>query len=416
MAGKPSRSSINYIMESRPEKGLYIFMHNQAPPEAASSSRSGPSAWHDILRKQALEANPALRIIRHDIDCDRVSGQQPLVTGAISWGTWNNTIHLVSRFVRYHRVHSTEAVVKATGLLGDGDEESYAPTLLDTLRNLGSRDLVGESSLEAKRRGEARNECPMPLADFGRRAWPRDPAQVCKEDFTPIGLHGLMVELGWRMVDFVAARVQGKIAFQVSIPLLDPLAGYDSPNYETWAAAAPGAPCPPSCLLTAFVLCVWAVFKATCPPTQANAYAMMSVHHKASISESEEGGDEGVTWWTRYCNTDREAIILLKASDAEALLQNADRYRRPPKPRAPPLYCYVGMGVDRQPECITGIVIRTKSIELTAAVLVACRILGRLFPGDVPVDITADRIPIGEEPWERDTLQELMSQHVGALG
>ena len=141
---------------------------------------------------------------------------------------------------------------------------------------------------------------------------------------------------------------------------------------------------------------------------------MMSVHHKASISESEGGGDEGVTWWTRYCNTDREAIILLKASDAEALLQNADRYRRPPKPRAPPLYCYVGMGVDRQPECITGIVIRTKSIELTAVVLVACRILGRLFPGDVPVDITADRIPIGEEPWERDTLQELMS-HLSSM-
>jgi hypothetical protein len=141
------------------------------------------------------------------------------------------------------------------------------------------------------------------------------------------------------------------------------------------------------------------------PPTQANAYAMMSVRHKASISESEEGGDEGVTWWTRYCNTDREAIILLKASDAEALLQNADRYRRPPKPRAPPLYCYVGMGVDRQPECITGIVIRTKSIELTVAVLVACRILGRLFPGDVPVDITADRIPIGEEPWEKGMFQ-----------
>ena len=136
---------------------------------------------------------------------------------------------------------------------------------------------------------------------------------------------------------------------------------------------------------------------------------MMSARHKASISESEGGGDEGVTWWTRYCNTDREAIILLKASDAEALLQNADRYRRPPKPRAPPLYCYVGMGVDRQPECITGIAIRTKSIELTAAVLVACRILGRLSPGDVPVDITADRVPIGEEPWERDALQELMS-------
>jgi hypothetical protein len=127
-------------MESRQEQGLYIFMHSQPAPDASSSSRSGPINWHDILWKQALEANPAVQIIRHDADCERVAGQQPLVTGAIAWSSWNHTIGLVSRFVRYHRQHSTDVVVKATGLLGDGDEESYAPTLLDTLRNLGSRD------------------------------------------------------------------------------------------------------------------------------------------------------------------------------------------------------------------------------------------------------------------------------------
>jgi hypothetical protein len=215
----------------------------------------------------------------------------------------------------------------------------------------------------------------------------------------------VMVELGWRMVDFVAVQVQGKATFQISVPLLDPLAGFESPNYSThWGSAAPGAPSP---LLTAFVLCVWAVHRATCPPTRANTYAMMSVHHKASVSEAD--GDEGVTWWSRACNTDREAIILLPSEDAESLLENADSYRRPPKPRAPPLYCYIGMGVDKQPECITGMVLRTKSIPLTAAVVVACRILGRFFPGDVPVDVTSDRIVIGDEPWARDTLQELMS-------
>jgi hypothetical protein len=101
-----------------------------------------------------------------------------LADGAISW---NETLEMVSHVVRQRRQHSHGDVVKATGLLGDGDEESHAPTLLDTLRDLGSQDLVGESALEAKRRGEARNECPMPLADFGRRAWPRDPAQVCQE-------------------------------------------------------------------------------------------------------------------------------------------------------------------------------------------------------------------------------------------
>ena len=113
--------------------------------------------------------------------------------------------------------------VKATGLMGDGDEESHVSTLLDSLRGLGSQDFVEESSRAAKRRGEARSECPMPLADLGRRAWPRDPGQVCREGFAELaGLRSLLVDLEWRMVDFVAAHVQGRAAFQISVPLLDP--------------------------------------------------------------------------------------------------------------------------------------------------------------------------------------------------
>ena len=91
------------------------------------------------------------------------------------------------------------------------------------------------------------------------------------------------------------------------------------------------------------------------------------------------------------------------------LLQDKGSYRRPPKPRAPPLYCYIGMGVDRQPACITGMVVRTRGVELTADVAVACRLLGRFFPGEAPVDVTADRTGIGEEPSEHDTMQELVS-------
>ena len=57
---------------------------------------------------------------------------------------------------------------------------------------------------------------------------------------------------------------------------------------------------------------------------------MMSVRHKASVTE---GGEDGATWWTRACSTDREAIVLLKPEDAETLLQDKGSYRRPPKPR-----------------------------------------------------------------------------------
>jgi len=96
------------------------------------------------------------------------------------------------------------------------------------------------------------------------------------------------------------------------------------------------------------------------------------------------------------------------------LLQDKGSYRRPPKPRAPPLYCYIGMGVDRQPECITGMVVRTRGVELTAAAAVACQLLGRFFPGEAPVHVTTDRIEIGEEPWEQDTMQELVS-HISSM-
>ena len=80
-----------------------------------------------------------------------------------------------------------------------------------------------ESSQDAKRTGESRKECPVPLSDLGRRAWPRDPGQACREDFAaPAALHTLLVERGWWMVDFVAVQVQGKAAFQTSAPLLHP--------------------------------------------------------------------------------------------------------------------------------------------------------------------------------------------------
>jgi len=210
-------------------------------------------------------------------------------------------------------------------------------------------------------------------------------------------------ELGWRLVDFVVVEVRGRKSFQISVPLLDPVPGYNSPNYSTsdWGSAAPGAPSP---LLTAFVLCIWAVYRIGCPQSIARDFAMMSVHHKASVSEG-EGGD--VTWWSRACHADREAIILFPAADAQNLMENMDRYRRPPRPKTPPLYCYIGMGVDRQPDCITGLVLRTKDVQLTAAVVVACRILGTLFPGAVPVNASSDRILAGEEEFAQAALHEL---------
>ena len=68
------------------------------------------------------------------------------------------------------------------------------------------------------------------------------------------------------------------------------------------------------------------------------------------------------------------------------------------------------MGIDRQPNCLTAMVVRTKNHEMTAAVATACRILSLTFPGKVPVEITADRIAIGEELWEMGALNDLVAR------
>ena len=54
----------------------------------------------------------------------------------------------------------------------------------------------------------------------------------------------------------------------------------------------------------------------------------MSVHHndKASV---EEDAVEGAAWWSRACNADREAIVLLDSREADLLLQHAVLYTRP---------------------------------------------------------------------------------------
>ena len=58
-----------------------------------------------------------------------------------------------------------------------------------------------------------------------------------------------------------------------------------------------------------------------------------------------------------------------------------------PKHKTPPLYCYIGIGIDRQPNRL---VVRTNDPALTVAVATVCRILGLHFPGNIPVELTVE--------------------------
>ncbi len=117
------------------------------------------------------------------------------------------------------------------------------------------------------------------------------------------------------------------------------------------------------------MLLVYALFRDAYGGTVEPGMAIMSVHHKASIAK--EGG---FTWFNRACSCDREAVALIEADVAEDLVaRDLSQRHGPPlgKPRRSLAYVYFGGGVSRQPTEITTIVIRTRHVGLTAAVIAA---------------------------------------------
>lgn len=85
--------------------------------------------------------------------------------------------------------------------------------------------------------------------------------------------------------------------------------------------------------------------------------------------------------------------------------------RRPPKPKGPVLYLYIGGGVDKQPDCIMGIVVRTRDPGVTAALATTCRLLSMTFPRWCPVEVTSDLIELGsDEAWAKEAYIDLQDR------
>ena len=110
----------------------------------------------------------------------------------------------------------------------------------------------------------------------------------------------------------------------------------------------------------------------------------MSIHHKAAVAT-----EAGFTWFSRACSYDREAVALIDkdaAFDLVSLDLSHPSGPPPGKPERNLLYAYIGGGVARQPEEITGLVIRTRHIGLIAAVITAAKLLSWCWPGHEHVD------------------------------
>ena len=66
--GAQTLGDVNFIMESNPEKGLYIYIHDEAP-RTTTFNLQVPRGYNDIITKQTLEQRTDL-VRRCETDCD----------------------------------------------------------------------------------------------------------------------------------------------------------------------------------------------------------------------------------------------------------------------------------------------------------------------------------------------------------
>ena len=84
------------------------------------------------------------------------------------------------------------------------------------------------------------------------------------------------------------------------------------------------------------------------------SFAITTAHHKASVEE-----DGAVICHLVVTGLTPAAVGHCCSKEAERDAEFSPAPLNRLEPKAPPLYCYIGCGIDRQPECITGMAART---------------------------------------------------------
>jgi hypothetical protein len=173
-------------MESRPEKGLHIYFNDEEPRTHAELPRS----YRDLLMRTNLEQYTDL-VHRSKNDCDHARM-------ALLGDFWTSAVSTASKTCRRVRTQ--------LHLAEEGDGESVAVTVQDTVATLNALEIVAQDTRAAKRRGEVRAANEPQLPDFGDRAWPRDRVLPVQTSFPQ--LRDVLIELAWRLVDHVAVQSQ----------------------------------------------------------------------------------------------------------------------------------------------------------------------------------------------------------------
>jgi hypothetical protein len=169
----------------------------------------------------------------------------------------------------------------------------------------------------------------------------RKPAELVSEVWPALAETGF--ELGNILVDGIVAKEWGKEGLQLSIPCIY-LAGVPGWPHLGDSRVEEGEP-----MVRALVALSWVVRSAT----GETSLRLMSKMHKA-----EAVNIAGSSWWSRSCNTDREATLLVTTTAVGA--------------KGTHVYAYVGGGSlsAASSHLLQCIIVRTRNWESGAAVMV----------------------------------------------
>ena len=150
------------------------------------------------------------------VDCDKKGAPEPVFVKP-GWPNTRDLGTLVAEAASWTLENRRANIITASCLCDTDD-------ITNVLRNLPTSKLVTEDLATAKRRTRQVRGAPPPLATFGERSWPTAPSIAV----TQVPLDRLVQELvwlGWRSVDAVTLRAEGKVGFLVALPLLYPFPG-----------------------------------------------------------------------------------------------------------------------------------------------------------------------------------------------
>jgi len=406
--GDQAKDNIQYIMLTRSVKDCTLWLHSEPlgwpgnqlllDKRAHCAAGSEPDPDHNLRENLKLHEKLVTltaqyeHILLHVGHKERNGFQFAETDSCLGHDWWNIQVQwITSQVLRYYM--TGEGKQQLHTLIMENFVKPIGGNLATTLSLLPQSKLVTVTLQDAKRARHRQETGPsaMPPPQLGQWAWPVD-VQFALSTLGCDNLCSMVWALGARTVNCLTVRPSSEKYAVAAWPLLDPFPGLPQIPYTLNRDRNANEPAD---AITALVLLTWALWwEVHHRQADYTPLSLVTVHHKASLIES-----SGLEWWTRGCSCDRAALCLLSDADA-ANMHHAAAVKgpesRPPKPRTPRLYAYLGGGVDHNPDEVSSIVIRTRDPDLLVAVLAAARLAMATWPNGLVEDTLEEDMVDGD--------------------